>query len=168
MSSRSLASVETQKPLKAADVSLHEGNDLRARIWAINLDGPKHKLVVEKGWSLATADQAELSYKQFLYMNARYPSAGFVPTKLVDMIWHEHILDTAAYAEDCDRIFGRFLHHFPYFGLRGAEDAQKLTDAFAETRRAFIAELGIDPAQSTTVQLRPIPAAHAAVPDEAG
>lgn len=26
------------------------------------------------------------------------------------------------YADDCEAVFGYFLHHFPYVGLRGAED----------------------------------------------
>jgi hypothetical protein len=40
----------------------------------------------------------------------------------VDTFWHYHILDTLKYAEDCQAVFGYFLHHFPYLGLRGEED----------------------------------------------
>lgn len=61
--------------------------------------------------------------------------------QLVDDMWHSHILDTRAYHDDCDRILGRYLHHFPYFGMRGEDDAQALHDAYADTieryRRAF-------------------------------
>jgi hypothetical protein len=46
--------------------------------------------------------------------------------KIVDEIWHQHILDTHAYHRDCDAIFGSYLHHFPYFGMRGDADAQAL------------------------------------------
>jgi hypothetical protein len=45
----------------------------------------------------------------------------------------KHILDTAAYREDCDEIFGRFLDHFPYFGMRDEQDAQALEHAYADT-----------------------------------
>jgi hypothetical protein len=34
-------------------------------------------------------------------------------TELADLIWHEHMLDTKRYAQDCGRLFGRFLHHVP-------------------------------------------------------
>jgi hypothetical protein len=40
----------------------------------------------------------------------------------VDTFWHYHILDTLKYAEDCQAVFGYFLHHFPYMGLRGEDD----------------------------------------------
>ena len=52
-------------------------------------------------------------YRKFLALHLAYPDADIVPCKLVDDIWHQHILDTCAYREDCDVIFGRFLDHFP-------------------------------------------------------
>jgi hypothetical protein len=33
------------------------------------------------------------------------------PSALVDIGWHTFILDTVEYAEFCDRIAGRFIHH---------------------------------------------------------
>merc|ERR1712151_930213 len=41
-------------------------------------------------------------------------------SKLVDIVWHEHIIDTKQYMIDCDRLFGRYLHHYPDFGQVGA------------------------------------------------
>jgi hypothetical protein len=35
------------------------------------------------------------------------------PPYLVDVAWHEAILDTKGYASFCDCTFGRFLHHVP-------------------------------------------------------
>lgn len=35
------------------------------------------------------------------------------PSVLVDMGWHAFLLHTRAYAEFCDRIAGRFVHHEP-------------------------------------------------------
>merc|ERR1712032_1544424 len=37
-------------------------------------------------------------------------------SKLVDLVWHEHILDTQQYKMDCQRMFGRYIHHAPAFG----------------------------------------------------
>ena len=65
-----------------------------------------------------------------------------VPSKEVDGFWHQHILDTRKYAEDCDTLFGFFLHHFPYFGMRGVQDEANLAAAFAETRRIYEATFG--------------------------
>lgn len=57
-------------------------------------------------------------YRQFLYLLVRYPNTPLVPSKLVDLLWHEHILDTRNYERDClllTDIAGvpRFIHHNP-------------------------------------------------------
>jgi len=54
-------------------------------------------------------------YKRWLWLKSRYPKEGFTPPDLVDFAWHHHILDTKAYAHDCEQLFGRFLHHNPLF-----------------------------------------------------
>lgn len=66
------------------------------------------------------------------------------PSEPLDDIWHAHILDTKKYAEDCDKIFGKFLHHFPYLGMRGAEDKLLLEENYDTTKSLFRKELGIE------------------------
>src|ERR1700743_3709578 len=85
------------------------------------------------GLGIEQVDLMEGEYRKFLALKLMYPGADIVPCKIVDEMWHRHILDTAAYRADCDAIFGRFLDHFPYFGMRGAEDAQALEDAYVDT-----------------------------------
>lgn len=51
-------------------------------------------------------------------------------------------MDTEKYAVDSDVVFGYFLHHFPYFGMRGAEDARNLRLAFEETLALVKQEFG--------------------------
>ncbi len=51
-----------------------------------------------------------------------YKNVDFVPNGMIDEAWHQHILDTAKYRKDCGMLFGKFLGHYPYFGLRGKED----------------------------------------------
>ena len=89
------------------------------------------------GWNQEQCEEAEREYKKFLAMKRTYPNKDIVPNHMVDEFWHRHILDTAKYAEDCDLIFGYFLHHYPYFGMNGKEDAQNLTDAFEETKELY-------------------------------
>ncbi len=93
-------------------------------------------------WISEQAEHAEKLYRMFLVLHVRYPDRTIVPTKMIDAFWHQHILDTRKYAQDCQVIFGFFLHHFPYFGLRGEEDAGNLTKAFAETEELFLSEFG--------------------------
>lgn len=90
----------------------------------------------------------ETEYRKFLALHLMHPDADIVPCKIVDEMWHRHILDTAAYRVDCDSIFGRFLDHFPYFGMRGDEDAQALNDAYADTLDRYREAFGEPPADT--------------------
>jgi hypothetical protein len=98
-----------------------------APIAALDLDPIKVKLMHAEsgeGWSLAYADAVEFEYRRFLYLMKKYPNEQVAPLFDVDVFWHYHILDTMKYAVDCQAVFGYFLHHFPYVGLRGAEDVK--------------------------------------------
>lgn len=94
------------------------------------------------GWPQDKAEKIEIQYKQFLDINKRHPDKSIVPNKEIDTFWHYHILDTQKYAEDCDMVFGYFLYHFPYFGMRGEEDAKNLRLAFEETLALVKHEFG--------------------------
>lgn len=126
------------------------------RIQGLDLEPIKFKLVHgdgESGWTIAKADQVEIEYKRFLVLNLKNHVTGrrrsIVPTGEVDKFWHTHILDTAKYGVDCEFCLGFFLHHFPYLGLRGPEDARKLQDRFQESREYYLAEFGEYPADKS-------------------
>jgi hypothetical protein len=101
-----------------------------------------------KGYDMARLDLLEGEYRKFLALHLAHPDSDIVPCKIVDEMWHQHILDTAAYREDCQALFGRFLDHFPYFGMRGEEDAQALNDAYAETINRYCMAFGDPPADT--------------------
>lgn len=97
----------------------------------------KKKLMDEEegqGWDEEYTNYVELRYKRYLCMIILSKNGSIVPTKNIDLFWHQHILDTRAYAKDCQTIMGQFIHHFPYFGMRSEEDAQDLLDSFEETK----------------------------------
>jgi len=92
---------------------------------ALDLEPIKVKLMHQEsgeGWSLERANAVEFEYRRFLFLMKRYPNEQTAPLADVDTFWHYHILDTMKYAADCDSVFGYFLHHFPYIGLRGEDD----------------------------------------------
>jgi hypothetical protein len=116
-----------------------------AAIQALDLDCIKLKLMDAEegqGWSREHADRTEVEYKRFLALMTKFPEETIAPTKDVDRFWHGHILDTLKYAEDCARTFGYFLHHFPYFGMRGEQDAQNLRAAGARMHALYEREFG--------------------------
>jgi hypothetical protein len=86
------------------------------------------------GGELIDYDVADHVYRQFLTLRQRHPSATLVPSAMIDMVWHYHILDTRKYIADCDRLFGGYLHHDPYFGLNGDEDRKANENAWEQTK----------------------------------
>lgn len=105
----------------------------------------KAKLVRDQLMTEELCEEAEDLYRRFLALVVRYPDRIICPTGPIDTFWHAHILDTHAYERDCTALFGRPLHHFPYFGMRGPEDRADLEHAFQETVDLFIRSFGIDP-----------------------
>ena len=90
-----------------------------------------------EGWSFEYAQSVEREYRRFLTLCREYPEKPVVPSSIVDKMWHLHILDTRKYSEDCERFLGFFLHHFPYFGMRGEDDAANLDKAWDDTRELY-------------------------------
>lgn len=122
---------------------------LMQRTQSLNLEPITVKLIDQKdgeGWSLQRAEIAVDEYRKFLFLvglSMNDPSAGpVVPWGGVDKVWHTHILDTAKYQKDCDVLFGQFLHHFPYYGMRGEEDRQNLVQSAKDTLTQVIKHFG--------------------------
>jgi len=112
---------------------------------ALDLDPIKLKLMDPEeghGWSREYVDRVELAYRRYLTLLVKFPEETIAPSKDVDKFWHGHILDTMKYAEDCESVFGYFLHHFPYFGMRGEEDAVNLRDASERMHSIYEREFG--------------------------
>ena len=94
------------------------------------------------GYAKETLEEAETGYRRFLQLHLLFPGMEIVPTKMIDKVWHQHILDTKAYSRDCQEIFGSFLHHYPYFGMNGEEDQENLQRCFEKTQEAWIGVFG--------------------------
>jgi len=102
--------------LLVASRKLHpkvESLDLKRISWKILNDDSMNKIA---DISKETVEISENEYRRFLTLNAENPGVRLAPTPLMDLFWHAHILDTMSYAEDCEEILGRFMHHVPNFG----------------------------------------------------
>ena len=110
----------------------------------LDLDSIKRRLTHEKGeyrWSVERAERAELGYRRYLALRAKYPGVEMSPTEDVDTFWHAHILDTRKYAEDCEAVFGGLLHHNPMLGDDAYTEAQHDTAAWV-MRELYEREFG--------------------------
>jgi hypothetical protein len=111
----------------------------------LDLDPIKVKLMHKEsgeGWSLEKANAVEFEYRRFLQLMKMYPAEQTAPLFDVDTFWHYHILDTMKYAADCENVFGYFLHHFPYIGLRGEDDEAAHQHAGSRMQELYEATFG--------------------------
>ena len=119
------------------------------RLWEkisqIDLSMVKKKILDPEeglGWTRAKTDFVEERYLRFLYLMIKHQRNSIVPTRDIDAFWHFHILDTLSYARDCEFVAGTFVHHFPYFGMRGEQDAQNLVASYEATKILYFESFG--------------------------
>lgn len=70
----------------------------------------------KNGWDARETEAAAREYRRYLllrYLNPGIRIAGI--NKNGDLLWHEHIIDTDKYRQDCVRIFGTVLEHQPFY-----------------------------------------------------
>jgi hypothetical protein len=77
------------------------------------LKNTKLRLKNEYGWDDEFVDTAVNEYWRFLYLNKTNPKKTLVPGKVVDKVWHDHILHTRDYIDFCTKYFGEYFHHDP-------------------------------------------------------
>lgn len=79
-----------------------------------DLDAVKYRLVSKMKWSHERVNAAIPEYIRFLFLLANAEKGtSMAPSIEVDEVWHAHILHTALYANHCQQIAGRFIHHSP-------------------------------------------------------
>lgn len=111
------------------------------RIQGFSLDAPdadfpfSKKLAKEENWSLDFARKAIEEYKKFVYLCCILPN-GASPSKIVDKVWHMHLIYTQNYWEDfCPNILKKALHHHPSKG--GFKENSKHRHWFTNTLESY-------------------------------
>jgi hypothetical protein len=96
----------------------------KRHIQNLDFSSVRAKLQEKLGWSADQAQRVEGDYKRFLYALAhkRHDDILSPPTQEVDEFWHQHILDTRRYRDDCQTIFGHYVDHTP--GLKADKQRQ--------------------------------------------
>lgn len=121
-----------------------------AAIQALDLESVKLRIMHPErgqGWTRDHADSIENAYKNFLSMLVKYPddAGDILLSEDVDEFWHAHILQTMKYADDCEHLFGNFLHHNPQIGEGSPE---RRAAQIAKTRRLYLREFGAQAADA--------------------
>lgn len=84
------------------------------------------------GWTLAYRSEVEREYRRFLYLAVMNPDKSLGMAGPVDLLWHDHIVDTVNYLDFCRQVAGRFLHHVPSNGAETDRAGYMLTVALLD------------------------------------
>src|SRR6266853_7045741 len=113
-----------------------------AAIRALDLEPIKLRVMdteLGEGWTREYAETVERAYRNYLTMLVRHPedAEDIVVSKDVDEFWHTHILHTMKYTEDCEKVFGIYLHHNPNIGGRTPAETQRTAVLVKKTHRLY-------------------------------
>lgn len=89
------------------------------------------RITVDHGQDRATAERTMDQALVFLAACAENTDLPLSPSRQVDIGWHMFILFTQEYAEFCQRIAGRFLHHVPADDLTVPSGHDRMADTLA-------------------------------------
>jgi hypothetical protein len=90
------------------------------------------KLQKKLGWSSRYSLRAIDEYRKFLYLGV-VADFEVTPSRVIDQVWHEHLLFTRAYDQFCREVLGRPFEHFPELVSTGAQ-----TSTFASQYQATL------------------------------
>src|SRR5258708_146713 len=118
-----------------------------AAIRALDLEPIKLRVMdpeLGEGWTREYAESVERAYRNYLTMLVKHPEdvEDIVVSKDVDEFWHAHILHTMKYTEDCERVFGTYLHHNPDVGGRASAEIERKAVLVEKTRSLYQQEFG--------------------------
>jgi len=89
-------------------------NEVLIKVEAWDLEKTKRILVANETWSERLCTEVDPIYRRLMTLKGFYPTEVLIPPTAIDTFWHAHMLDSMAYAEDCQNAFGRFIHHMPF------------------------------------------------------
>lgn len=115
----------------------------KAYIDAIDFSQLMDRLKKEEGWSDKALAETCTYYRNFLFLNKKYPEYNVLPPSAdIDEFWHAHILETEKYERDCLAIFGKYFHHYPYLVFDKKMSRNNLNQHFDVTQQLHQQEFG--------------------------
>lgn len=101
------------------------------------------KISRKHSWTKRFTLKAVREYKKFIYLGV---VSGFpvTPSKIIDVVWHEHILFTNAYHEFCDDVIQYRFEHYPELFPVIAQ-TEKFNSQYIKTLELYFLEFGILP-----------------------
>lgn len=91
------------------------------------------KLSYENSWSVQFTEDAVYEYKKFMFL-AAVSNTMVSPSKIIDIVWHQHLTYSKSYEEFC-AILGKKIKHIPSTGKK--EEKEVLKKAVDYTKNAY-------------------------------
>jgi hypothetical protein len=101
------------------------------------------KVARKLGWKLPFTLRAIHEYKKFVYLGV-VSGRSVTPPKVIDQVWHEHLLFTRAYRDFCREVLGRDFDHNPEL-LNSTSQTDVFKAQYAETLALYFLEFNREP-----------------------
>lgn len=116
--------------------------EAREYIYSKKFDMVIKKMVKMDGWIPCDAEEACRFFRNFIFLTKKYHEYKLVPSEDIDEFWHATILDSDLYFDLCNNVFGhgKYLKHYPYFGLDDKTTRNDVDQGFALTQELHMKE----------------------------
>ena len=119
--------------------------EAKAYIYTIDFSMIIDTMISVQGWKRKHAEKVCVLYRNYLYLCKKYGDmCKLPPSKEIDEFFHNHILDTLKYRNDCLAIWGHYHDHYPYFGRDEYSTPDDLIKAFSKLQILHRDEHGYD------------------------
>jgi len=101
------------------------------------------KIARKHGWKMPFALRALTEYKKFVFLGV---TGDFMvtPSKIIDVVWHEHLLFSKAYRDFCNEVLGQAFDHYPEL-ISADEQTARFNSQYMETIMTYKKEFGLEP-----------------------
>jgi hypothetical protein len=101
------------------------------------------KIAKKHGWKNHFAGKAITEYKKFIYLGIINDSQ-VTPPKIIDVVWHEHLLFSKAYRDFCNDVIEQNFDHHPEL-IPVADQTDRFNAQYFDTMELYKAEFGVEP-----------------------
>ncbi len=101
------------------------------------------KIARKHGWKRSFALKAISEYKKFVYLGV-VSNFHVTPSKIIDVVWHEHLLFTRAYRQFCEEVIAYQFDHNPEL-IPMADETGRFNAQYLDTIDFYVSEFGFKP-----------------------
>jgi hypothetical protein len=101
------------------------------------------KIAKKHGWKNDFAIRALSEYKKFIYLGL-VSDFQVTPSKVIDVVWHEHLLFSKAYRDFCNDVIEQEFDHHPEL-IPMADQTGRFSAQYLDTVELYKTEFDIEP-----------------------